>query len=65
MLQIGRALEAAVRAGSLVRYRVVLEAGELENRRLWQRPEIETLFLPPANRTCGKWRSFVPLSGAL
>ena len=44
MLQIGRALEAAVRAGSLVRYRVVLEAGELENRRLWQRPEIETLL---------------------
>jgi hypothetical protein len=40
MLQTGPALEAAVRAGSLVRHRVVLEAGEFENRRLWLRPEL-------------------------
>lgn len=44
MLQIGPALEAAVRAGSLVRYQVVLEAGEFENWRLWLRPELVTLL---------------------
>jgi hypothetical protein len=45
MLQIGPALEAAVRAGSLGRYPIVLEAGEFENRRLWLRPEVSSLLV--------------------
>jgi hypothetical protein len=38
-------IEAAVRRGALTRYRVDdLEEGELEQRMLWMRPEIQTLI---------------------
>jgi hypothetical protein len=39
-------LAQAVRAGSLVRYVVHLERGEHEVRRLWLRPEAETVLRP-------------------
>jgi hypothetical protein len=37
-------IEAAVRAGGLVRFEVTLEEGQLIERQLWIRPEINLLF---------------------
>jgi hypothetical protein len=41
---IQAAIAAAVRTGALIRYRVLLEEGELDERLLWLRPEVDGLI---------------------
>jgi hypothetical protein len=44
MTNADAALATAERSGALIRYRVPLEQGELDNRRLWLRPDIDKLI---------------------
>jgi hypothetical protein len=44
MVNLEGALTSAVRVGALVRYKVELEQGELEDRRLWLRPDVDVLL---------------------
>jgi hypothetical protein len=44
MIQRESALKAAEKSGALVRYKVDLDQGEFEERRLWLRPEIDAVL---------------------
>ena len=44
MVDVETVLETAVKSGALVRYKVNLEQGELEERRLWLRPDVDALL---------------------
>lgn len=44
MVELDAAINAAIRAGALVRYEVALETGQFVVRRLWVRPEIMNLL---------------------
>src|SRR5260370_4533711 len=54
---IEAAIDCAVRAGTLVPHRVALEQGELSQRSLWLRPEVNDLL--GANRLGGEQRERV------
>jgi hypothetical protein len=44
MVDVETVLKAAAKSGALIRYEVALEQGELEERRLWLRPEVADLL---------------------
>jgi len=46
MTDVERALGNAVKIGALVRFQVELDHDELNQRRLWLRPEVESLLRP-------------------
>jgi hypothetical protein len=46
MTDVERALANAVKTGALVRFRAELDNDEIDQRRLWLRPEVERLLRP-------------------